>query len=51
MKAKDLLRALKELDADTLELPVAVWLPGSRIDLGSAFVNGGELLIEGNVRE
>lgn len=55
MTVRQLREALAKIDRMYDDIPVVIWLPGSRIDLhqfmGSTVGNNGELLIEGNLRE
>lgn len=60
MTVKQLMEALTKAVAKegsiVLDMPVTIWLPGSKIDLACVMgimpnVAPGELLIEGNLRE
>lgn len=50
-----LITALEKIPVELRHAPVAIWLPGSRIDLvlprSANLSKTGEYLIEGNVRE
>jgi hypothetical protein len=54
MTVRALAEALAELVEKHGDVPVTIWLPGSKIDLHQMigyYPHTGEVLIEGNVRE
>lgn len=55
MTVQELIEALLACPSDQRHKPVAVWLPGSRIDLAAVmnftFTAKPEVWIEGNVRD
>lgn len=54
MTVQELIEALLKCPSDQRHKPVAVWLPGSRIDLAAVMhftFAKPEVLIEGNVRD
>lgn len=54
MTVNQLKEALNRIPAEYGELPVSIWLPGSRVDLHQLMgltPKADEILIEGNLRE